>query len=313
MQDYIKRFLIAGIMALCVSLLFLGGKHSQASMLDSSSNKAQWIWPADGIISDTYGTRQGKHKGLDIAGELNSPVFAVEDGVVEKSYYSDSYGNVLFIKHPSDYVTVYAHLNSRIAVEGQNVKKGEVIGKMGETGQATGVHLHFEAHHREWTFEKKYALDPEWLLGSAKIGEAVQAGSNKSGETVLEVSTRLASREESAKQPPSQVLSQSVPPNKPEMDYLVKKGDTLWSIAEKFHMTIREIQQRNQLIGTILYQGQKLSVDNAIRNQYAIKKGDTLTSISSEYHLSVERIKAYNNLSADLIVPGQTLLLPAPE
>lgn len=309
MQDYIKRFLIAAIMALCVSLLFLGGKHSQASMLDSN----QWIWPADGIISDTFGTRQGKHKGLDIAGELNSPVFAVEDGVVEKSYYSDTYGNVVFIKHPSDYVTVYAHLSSRLAAEGQSVKKGEMIGKMGRTGQATGVHLHFEAHHREWTFEKKYALDPEWLLGSAKMGEAVQAGPSKNREAVLEASTRLAAREESAKQPSSPALNQAQTSNSPEMDYWVKKGDTLWSIAEKFHMTVGEIQQRNQLMGTTLFQGKKIRVANAIKNQYTVKRGDTLTAISAQFHLSIEQIKTFNNLSADLIVPGQVLLLPAPD
>ena len=61
MRDYIKRVLIALIMALCVSLLFLGGKHSEASMKDEKAIKDGWIWPTDGIISDTYGTRMGKH------------------------------------------------------------------------------------------------------------------------------------------------------------------------------------------------------------------------------------------------------------
>jgi len=77
-------------------------------MLNSSMPKEEWIWPADGIISDTFGTRQGKHKGIDIAGKLNSPIFSVDNGVVEKSYYSNSYGNVIFINHQSNYVTVYA-------------------------------------------------------------------------------------------------------------------------------------------------------------------------------------------------------------
>ncbi|XJZ26081.1 peptidoglycan DD-metalloendopeptidase family protein [Bacillota bacterium Lsc_1132] len=309
MGDYIKRFLIAGVMALCVSLLFLGGRHSQASMLNSNPEKNQWIWPADGIISDTYGTRHGKHKGLDIAGGLNSPIVAVEAGLVEKSYYSDTYGNVVFIKHPNGYVTVYAHLNSRLVTEGQAVKKGEIIGKMGQTGQATGVHLHFETHQKEWTFEKKYALDPEKLLGTAKMGEVVQAGAIQDGESVLEASSRLHGQEGSQKvsvQVQNQNQSQNVQPS----DYLVKSGDTLWSIAEKFHMAIEEVQQLNKLTGTNIIAGQKITVKHSKENQYTVKQGDTLSSISVQYHLSIEKIKEYNQLSSDRILPEQILTLP---
>ncbi len=183
MRDYIRRFLIAIIMALCVSLLFLGGRHSEAAGLPEKQAHHHWIWPADGVISDTYGTRMGKHKGIDIAGEMDTPILAVEDGVVEKSYFSDTYGNVLFIKHPQKFVTVYAHLNKRSVIEGQNIKQGQIIGKMGQTGQATGIHLHFETHQGEWRFDKKYAIDPEKLLGSTDVGEFVQAGVASHGFT----------------------------------------------------------------------------------------------------------------------------------
>ncbi|MDP4086710.1 MAG: M23 family metallopeptidase [Bacillota bacterium] len=206
MGDYIKRLLIAGIIALCVSLLFLGGKHPQASMLDKNGKeKIDWIWPADGVISDTFGTRQGRHKGIDIAGEINSPIFAVDGGIVEKSYYSNSYGNVIFIKHPSNYVTVYAHLSNRLVQEGQKVAKGYIIGKMGRTGQATGVHLHFETHEINWTYDKRYALNPVNLLGEAKLGEIVQAGTNNV-KSVLEATSDFV--------------------------YIVRVGDTLSSIAD---------------------------------------------------------------------------------
>lgn len=187
MRDYIRRFLIAIIMALCVSLLFLGGKHSEAAGLETKVETEHWIWPADGVISDTYGTRMGKHKGIDIAGKMNSQVLSVEDGVVEKSYFSDTYGNVIFIKHPNRFVTVYAHLTKRSVSEGKMVKKGQVIGLMGKTGQATGTHLHFETHRLEWRYDKKFAVDPEKLLGATDVGEFVRGGVASKG--VLEVSS----------------------------------------------------------------------------------------------------------------------------
>jgi murein DD-endopeptidase MepM/ murein hydrolase activator NlpD len=241
MRDYIVRFLIAGIMALCVGLLFLEAKHSQASMVSSSDLKEEWIWPADGIISDTFGTRQGKHKGVDIAGKLNSPIFAVEDGVVEKSYYSESYGNVIFIHHPSNYVTVYAHLNERLVTSGQQIRKGETIGKMGRSGQATGVHLHFETHQNEWTYDKKFALDPEGLLGEKGLGEVVQAGVVNHGGNVLEASTRYGVQDE-------RTLTRSITGrNNTENTYIVKQGDTLSSISQTRNIGVEELKRVNHL------------------------------------------------------------------
>ncbi len=259
MRDYIKRFLIAGIMAIFVSLLFLGGRHPQASMLNSNTAKSQWIWPAEGVISDTFGTRQGKHKGLDIAGELNSPIFAVDAGTVEKSYYSDTYGNVVFISHSSGYVTIYAHLSSRLVNEGQQVKKGEIIGKMGMTGQATGVHLHFETHKSEWTFDKKYAFDPERLLGTAKMGDVVQVGAAKEGQPFLEASTHLhdqADRQTIVPEREKQISSSTAK----KQTYLVKSGDTLSTISAKYHLSIEKIKELNKLSSDRILSNQVLMI-----------------------------------------------------
>jgi murein DD-endopeptidase MepM/ murein hydrolase activator NlpD len=246
MRDYIRRFLIAGIMAICVGLLFLGVKHSQASTFNTGSSAKEWIWPADGILSDTFGTRQGKHKGIDIAGKLNSPVFAVEDGVVEKSYYSNSYGNVIFIHHPSNYVTVYAHLNERLVTSGQQIKKGETIGKMGRSGQATGVHLHFEAHQTEWTYDKKFALDPEGFLGDKNLGEVVQAGTVNNGENVLEASSRFGIKN-------SQLFNREPTiGNHSENIYIVRKGDTLSSISHIRNISITQLKKMNHLSSDLI-------------------------------------------------------------
>jgi murein DD-endopeptidase MepM/ murein hydrolase activator NlpD len=247
MRDYIKRVLIALIMALCVSLLFLGGKHSEASMKDEKEIKDGWIWPTDGIISDTYGTRLGKHKGIDIAGKLNTPVLAVEDGRVVKSYFSNTYGNVVFIKHPSHFVTVYAHLNKRTVFEGQNIKQGTVIGKMGRTGQATGTHLHFETHQEEWRYDKKFALDPEKLLGKVDTGEIVQGGIAAINGDVLEASSHIK-------------LQRQGQLKVRKKQYIVKQGDTLYDISKKSNMTVTRIKELNHLSSDLIKPKQILTV-----------------------------------------------------
>ncbi|WML40406.1 peptidoglycan DD-metalloendopeptidase family protein [Neobacillus sp. OS1-2] len=247
MLDYIKRFLIAIIMALFISLLFLGGKHSEAAGLQAQNGmEDHWIWPADGVISDTYGTRQGTHKGIDIAGKLDTSVLAVENGVVVKSYYSNTYGNVVFIEHPSNFVTVYAHLNHRTVSVGQPVKQGDIIGKMGRTGQATGTHLHFETHQLEWRYDKKNAMDPEILLGKADVGKSVQGGIASIVNNVLVASTNPQLEEGTSETSKEK--------------YIVKQGDTLYSIAQKQNISVNRIKSLNNLTSDLIKPNQLLMV-----------------------------------------------------
>ncbi|RQO80701.1 M23 family metallopeptidase [Acidovorax sp. FJL06] len=84
------------------------------------------------------------HLGTDFAAPTGTAVRTVGDGVVEFSGVQNGYGNVVFIKHRNQHVTVYAHL-SRIDVrQGQSVEQGQTLGAVGATGWATGPHLHFE-------------------------------------------------------------------------------------------------------------------------------------------------------------------------
>ena len=121
--------------------------------------------PANGPITSTFGPRWGEfHYGADIGKRGASvPVVAAADGYVYRSYYSPSYGNVIFIMHYIDgqvYTTVYAHLESRLVGEGQNVSKGQMIGYMGNTGRSFGAHLHFELHRGPWNASKSNAVNP---------------------------------------------------------------------------------------------------------------------------------------------------------
>lgn len=125
--------------------------------------------PANGRFTSGYGQRWGTmHAGIDIANSAaNVPVVAAADGVVIRSYYSSSYGNCIFIAHSINgqvYTTVYAHLESRGVGSGATVSKGQQIGYMGNTGQSTGKHLHFEIHKGPWNAAKSNAVNPMGYL-----------------------------------------------------------------------------------------------------------------------------------------------------
>lgn len=104
-------------------------------------------------ISDFFGLRRKHpvtglttfHYGIDFAGTPGTPIHAVGDGVVICASYSfKGYGNQVIIDHGFGYKSRYAHLKSINVVEGQKVKRTEVIGLLGSSGQSTGPHLHYE-------------------------------------------------------------------------------------------------------------------------------------------------------------------------
>ena len=84
------------------------------------------------------------HLGVDYAAPTGTSVRTVGNGLVESAGYQNGFGNVVFIKHPQGPLTVYAHLSHISVKKGQSVSQGEVIGAVGQTGWATGPHLHFE-------------------------------------------------------------------------------------------------------------------------------------------------------------------------
>lgn len=84
------------------------------------------------------------HLGTDFAAPTGTTVRTVGDGVVEFAGVQNGYGNVVFVKHRSDHVTVYAHLSRMDVKKGQSIAQGQTVGAVGSTGWATGPHLHFE-------------------------------------------------------------------------------------------------------------------------------------------------------------------------
>jgi len=108
-------------------------------------------YPVLGNITSTYGLRKNPfgrgyefHTGIDIETPQDTPVRATADGIVVFADSFGNYGRTIILKHPTGYSTLYAHL-SRIEVhDGQHVKAGQIIGRVGSTGRSTGTHLHYE-------------------------------------------------------------------------------------------------------------------------------------------------------------------------
>ena len=94
-----------------------------------------------------------------------------------------------------------------------------------------------------------------------------------------------------------------------ENTYIVKSGDTLWSIARKFNITVTELKSLNNLTSNALSIGQVLKVkeEETSPNTYTVKSGDTLWSIARKFNLSVEQLKAMNNLTSSSLSIGQVL------
>jgi murein DD-endopeptidase MepM/ murein hydrolase activator NlpD len=115
---------------------------------DSSARSGGCIWPARGSVTSEYGSRWGRlHAGIDIANSTGTPIWAAKAGVVIVAGRESGYGNTVIIDHGGGMTTLYGHM-SRISVsDGQSVGQGQVVGAMGNTGNSTGTHLHFETRY----------------------------------------------------------------------------------------------------------------------------------------------------------------------
>ncbi len=128
-----------------------------------------WRWPTNPgwVVTSGYAWRINPitkirqfHDAIDIAGTgLNSPIYAINNGTVYRARRSAVAGNYVVINHNNGYYSYYGHLNKINVSEGEVVAKGDILGGMGKTGQATGVHVHF-AIYDSIPFSGKRALNP---------------------------------------------------------------------------------------------------------------------------------------------------------
>ena len=101
--------------------------------------------PAEGRLTSNYGRRWGgMHYGLDIAAPMLTPEYAAADGVVLRAGSASGFGLAVYILHDNGDVTVYGHMERILVDAGATVQAGDTIALLGNRGQSTGPHLHFE-------------------------------------------------------------------------------------------------------------------------------------------------------------------------
>ncbi len=119
-----------------------------SSTTNSSTPVGSWRWPTDGKIIDNFSASEGGNKGIDIAGSRGQPVVSTASGrVVYAGNALRGYGNLIIIKHNDDYLSAYAHNDTMLVREQQEVKAGQKIATMGSTGTSS-VRLHFEIRYK---------------------------------------------------------------------------------------------------------------------------------------------------------------------
>lgn len=121
-------------------------------------------WPAKGIVMLEFGASdlpyQASHTGIDIAGKSGDPVVAFKAGtVIEVGHLTWGYGTYVKLDHGNDLISIYGHLSRATVSVGQTVNPGEIVGREGRTGWATGPHVHFEVRRGG------VAINPRKLVG----------------------------------------------------------------------------------------------------------------------------------------------------
>jgi murein DD-endopeptidase MepM/ murein hydrolase activator NlpD len=124
-----------------------GSSGSGSTSAGSSGGSGPYVKPTSGRTSSCYGLRWGAlHGGVDIAAPIGTPIYAAHSGVVARAGTATGFGYAVYIRGDDGAVTVYGHVNEYVVRAGERVDAGERIATVGNRGQSTGPHLHFEVH-----------------------------------------------------------------------------------------------------------------------------------------------------------------------
>jgi murein DD-endopeptidase MepM/ murein hydrolase activator NlpD len=119
-----------------------------------------------GVRLDPFVRRPAMHTGLDMRGTTGEPVRATAAGTVTSAGWSGGYGRMVEVDHGNGFATRYGHMSEILVKEGQTIKPGQVVGRVGSTGRSTGPHLHYE------TRIEGEPVDPlKFLRAGLRLGE----------------------------------------------------------------------------------------------------------------------------------------------
>jgi murein DD-endopeptidase MepM/ murein hydrolase activator NlpD len=129
----------------------------EAALADGASEaflygETAYVKPTVGNLTSLFGSRWGRaHQGIDVAGPIGTPIYALTDAVVEEAGPATGYGLWVVLRHTDGTQSVYGHVNRIFVDEGDRVDAGEKIAEIGNRGYSTGPHLHLEVWGRDGT------------------------------------------------------------------------------------------------------------------------------------------------------------------
>lgn len=208
--------------------------------LNLLENNSQFVFPLD-----TFKYLRGftsYHTGLDLKADVGDTIRAVFDGKVRfADNIRNGYGNLVIIRHFNGLETYYSHLSKIMVNVNDDVKAGDIIGRVGQTGRATTHHLHFETRYFDEPF------DPLKLL-SLQTKDLISDTLFINGSLIGEVQN-------------TSELESSISDNTNAEYHTIIKGDTLYKISKKYNTSIESLCQLNNISkSTTLKIGRKLKV-----------------------------------------------------
>ncbi len=227
------------------------------------SGTGDFVMPVCGKILSEFGPRNGRmHTGIDIKLEINDPVYCAFDGTVRMAKEYGGYGKMVVVRHENGLETLYSHLNSIAVKVNRKLKAGDIVGGGGRTGQATGVHLHFETRFQNEPFNPRLAVNFEKCALQSNTLTLNEKSYLLYGKQMQPAETKIAQKSEPKKQP---TISKTAEPDGTQIiEHIVEKGDTLYNISRRYGMTVDSLRKLNQLSeSTVLQVGQKLVVESS--------------------------------------------------
>lgn len=148
-KQKMNRYLITVpvITMIIISYSFINRRDVKPSMTPIKLSELTSVSADFGYHTHPVLKVQKLHAGLDLKAPIGTPIYATANGVVTIAEFDNSRGNYVVITHGKHYRTLYAHMSSMKTSPGNEVKKGDLIGFVGNTGRSTGAHLHYEVHH----------------------------------------------------------------------------------------------------------------------------------------------------------------------
>jgi murein DD-endopeptidase MepM/ murein hydrolase activator NlpD len=191
-------------------------------------------------VFSRFGWRRYRyHYGVDTKNAVGDSIFCLFDGVVRIAKRNRTYGNIVIVRHYNGLETFYAHCSKLLVEQNQEVKAGELIALVGNTGRSTGPHLHLETRYKGMAFNPEYMIDFE----NGKL-----------------ISDTLMITKETFNYRRSGNSSDASSSSGSAVYYKIRSGDTLSGIARKYRTTVNSIKRLNGLKSDFIRDGRRIRV-----------------------------------------------------